>query len=177
MKRITEPNMYLIGDRHYVELTPGLECVHPDMYVAEKINVNVWVAISASATTAIKEALDTQDYSGPVSATEIKIFRAMLNRDAIQAKLKTQILNGKTWHLFSLNFTASAKAKDALDYLAANRAGHFVIIGAWKWDGEQVTKAGEIVYPLHPQTVGFMPNGVLEDIQLLQGQQPRQFTP
>ena len=177
MKRITAPSLYLIDDRHYIDLQPGQECVHPDSYTAPKINVNVWVAISATATTAIKKALDTQDYAGPVSATEIKIFRAMLNRDVIQAKLKTQSLNGKTWHLFSLNFTASAKAKQALDYLAANRAGHFVILGAWRWDGTQVTKAGgDVMYPIHPKLVGFMPSGELEDVQLLQGQEPRRFT-
>ena len=177
MKRLTTPYLYYIGDLHYVNLLDYQECVYPDSFTAPKIDVNVWVAISATATRAIKKALDTENYTGPVSATEIRIFRAMLDRDVVQGKLKTQALNGKKWYLFSLNFVASTKAKQALDYLAANRAGNFVILGAWKWNGQQVTKTnGPIMYPLHPKLVGFMPANKLVDIQLLQGQQPRRFT-
>ncbi|GAG22187.1 unnamed protein product, partial [marine sediment metagenome] len=173
MQRITTPHLYFIGGLHYVELTPGLECVHPDIYPAENINVNVWLALSTAARDAVVEALDTPagEYTGPVTETEIKIFRAMLNRADVQKLFKTPTMAGKTWHLFSLNFTASAKAQTALDYVAANRPGHFVILGAWRWNGTNI--AG---YEPHAQLVQFMPADVLADVDLRQSQQPRQFT-
>ena len=172
--------------------------------------VNVWVAISATAQTQVKARLthdfDSGDYTGPVTDTEAKIFRRMADRATVQRMFKTPTLGGKQWNIYSLYFEASKKARDAFDFLAANRANHFVIVGAWHWDGRQVGTQWELdqdgertgnttgtpLYPIHARLIDFMPdepildqNGDitgwnpasgLSDINLIQGQAPRRFT-
>ena len=170
------------------------------------MNVNVWLAISASGTTAIRTRLTTadEDYAGPITKTEHRIFRRMADFVTVERLFKKPTIGGKKWHLFSLNFTATRNAKTALDWIAANRPGHFVIVGAWHWDGRQVGTQWEIVddertgntigtptYPIHPQLLKFMPDiierdedgnvisttpaAVLTDVNLIQGQDPRRF--
>lgn len=171
---------------------------------------NVWLAISSTATTAIRERLQWDpaqgDYNGPVTDTEHKIFDRMADFVTVERMFKRPTVVGKVWHLFSLNFRGSAKAKDALDFIAANRPGHFVIVGAWWWDGRQVGTEWELdqdgvptgsitgmpMYPIHPQTIKFMPDiveydedgnvisttpaTVVTDVNLIQGQKDRRFT-
>lgn len=142
--------------------------------------VNVWVALSDAAFNAVRARLNTpeDEYQGPVTDTEAVIFRRMADFVAVNSMFLTPTIGGKKWHLFSLNFEASATAKTALDWVAANHPSDFVIGGAWNWDGSQVTNGqGTALYPPHPRLTDFMPNGVLADINLIQGQAPRDFGP
>ena len=155
-------------------------------------NVSVWVAISSTGTAAIRERLEWDEstqgaYTGAVTDTEHKIFRRMQNFAQRERMFKKPTIAGKVWHLFELDFDATAKAQAAIDFIVANRPNHFVILGAWKWDGSQI--AG---YEPHAQLIKFMPdiitrdeNGdiistdpatVLTDVHLIQGQSPRVFT-
>ena len=107
------------------------------------MKVNVLVAISATGTTAIRERLswneETQgEYSGVISKTEHAIFKKMHDVAIVQSRFRKPTIAGKSWRMFSLNFEASNKAKEALDWIAENRAGHFYIMGAWWYDGRQV---------------------------------------
>ena len=170
------------------------------------MSVNVWAAISSTGTAEIRQALTDDEYSGPVTDTEQKIFRRMADFATVERMFKKPTVAGKVWHLFSLNFDGTTKARDALDWLEANRANHFVIVGAWWWDGRQVgtqwetdqdgnrtgNTTGTPLYPIHPRLIDFMPddpvydgNGdltgyqaatQLTDVNLIQGQAPRRFT-
>jgi len=157
--------------------------------------VNVLIAISASGTTAIRECLtwDSEEpYNGTITDLEHKIFQRMADFVTVERMWKRPTVAGKKWHLFSLSFKGSAKAKDALDWIADNRAGHFVILGAWNWDtGLQVgldfdlddgnriddqiydeeipnqepiwRTTGTAVYPQHAQLIKFMPDIIERD--------------
>lgn len=174
------------------------------------MNVNVWIVMSATATSVIRTRLlwdeETQgEYTGPVTNTEYLIFRKMAHFSNVERMFKRPTIAGKKRHLFSLNFTASAKAQNALDYIAANRPNHFIIVGAWFWDSRQVGTQWELdidgertgntvgtpLYPIHSKLIDFMPDiiehdsdgnvisttpaTVVTDVNLLQGQAPRKF--
>ena len=99
--------------------------------------VNVLIAISSTARTLIRERLmwdSEEEYTGPVTDLEYKIFRRMADLRQTENMWKTPTIAGKTWRLFSLSFDASAQAKTALDWIAANRANHFHILGAYRHD-------------------------------------------
>ena len=161
------------------------------------MKVSVWVAISATGTTAIRERLswneETQgEYSGTITDTEHKIFQKMHDVATVQAMFKKPTIAGKSWRIFSLNFEASSKAKEALDWIAENRTGHFYVMGAWWYDGRQVgTKfvydeegiqqfdeviedeivisstpqtTGTPVYPVHNRLIDFMPDRLVDEL-------------
>ena len=100
------------------------------------MNINVWMLMSASATTLIRTRLEWDEeqrgeYRGPVGRIENSIFRTMAHFENVERKFKRPTITGRQRHLFSLNFTSEDKAQEALDHIAANRAGHFIIGGAW----------------------------------------------
>ena len=144
------------------------------------MNLNIFIALSSSAKNAVNTRLNYEgdDYSGPVSDTEYKIFKRMADHATVQKFFKTPTFAGKTWTLFSLTFdNPNQKLQAALDYLAANRTGHFVIAGAWWWDGRQAGTqftydvdgnitgtSGTPTYPIPVQLLGFMPDIVEYDI-------------
>ena len=173
--------------------------------------VNVWLAMSATATNAIRTRLqwnaeEQGEYTGPVTDTEYRIFLKMADFVTVERMFKRPIIDGKRRHLFTLNFAATAKARTALEYIEANRPGHFNIAGAWWWDSRQIGTQWELdaegnrtgnttgtpLYPLHARLLDFMPDivehdsdgniisttaaTVLVDVNLVQGQEPRRFT-
>jgi hypothetical protein len=78
------------------------------------------------------------DYSGPMDETTYKVLTKMYDIDNVQSMFKTTTAGGKTYTLFSLYLVGSAKAKAAIDEMTAKWPGHFIVIGAWRWDGRQV---------------------------------------
>ena len=174
------------------------------------MNVNVWLGMSASVTSDIRTRLLWDEerqgkYAGPVADVEQRIFRTMAHFANVERKFKRPTITGRRRHLFSLNFTSEAKANEALDQIAARRAGQFIIGGAWFWDGRQLGTEWELnedgerteatvgvpTYPLHPRLIDFMPDiverdedgnvisttpaTVLTDVNLIQGQKERRF--
>ena len=159
------------------------------------ITVNVWIAMSQQALNEYKDArLLKKDYTGPMDALTFDTLHRMADTDNVQAMFKRVPADGKEYTLFSLYLPASAEAKTRIDHIAEQWLGHFIVIGAWNWDGTQVEIAGQIVYPVHAQAWRLMPdvieydvggnetsrtaatsNSDLRDINLLQGQSPRDF--
>jgi len=174
--------------------------------------VNLWIALSSAAKTAVNTRLNWNEekdgvYSGPVGDKEARIFRAMADMTIVQNMqnmFRAGTFAGKTWTLYSVYPESSMKAKQAVDWLAANRTNVFKVVGAWHWDGRQVGADWEVVEgertgnitgtPLYPiptaQLLKIMPTikvyaedgshaetepTELSDTNLLLGQAPRVF--
>lgn len=156
------------------------------------MNINGLIALSATAKTAVNERLNWDvesqgEYRGEVSDAEYDIFRRVAHHAVVSEMFKTPTFTGKTWFLFSLTFAdPNGKLQAAVDYLVANRNNHFKIIGVWWWDGRQfgtqwtdetqTETMGTPTYPIAAQALDFMPDEVLADVNLLQGQKPRRWT-
>ena len=176
--------------------------------------VNIWIALTTAAKNAVNTRLNWDDeqgeYSGNVSDTEYKIFRRFQQHNVRQRMFRPATIGGKTWHVYLLDFNLSGskagRLQDALDFLEANRAGKFLVVGAWHWDGRQVGTQWEVVdgertgettgTPMYPlpstnQLLKIMPTiktwdeqgnmtesnpTEVTDINLIQGQSPRRFT-
>ncbi len=145
------------------------------------MNVNVWVVMTATATSVIRTRLlwdeeeqgeEQSEYTGPVTDIEHRIFQKMAHYRNVEAKFKRPTIAGEKRHLFSLNFRGTTKAKAALDYIEANRPGHVIVVAAWWWDSRQVGTQWELdqdgertgnttgtpTYPIHPRVIDFMPD-------------------
>ena len=115
--------------------------------------VNIWIALTTAAKNAVNTRLNWDDeqgeYSGNVSDTEYKIFRRFQQHNVRQRMFRPATIGGKTWHVYLLDFNLSGskagRLQDALDFLEANRAGKFLVVGAWHWDGRQVGTQWEVV--------------------------------
>ena len=137
----------------------------------------------------------------------VKIFRKMAHFAVVERMWKTPTIGGKKRFLFSINLTASKKAKAAIDYLLAEYPNQIAVGGAWFFDGRQAGTRWQIAdgertgnvtgtptYPINEtQLLKFMPDIierdqdgnvtsttpslVLTDVNLLQGQNPRRFEP
>jgi hypothetical protein len=150
--------------------------------------INIWLAISDNAQSAIRERLATKgEYTGPVPDKAAKIFRKMADHATVLRLFRKPTLSGKVWNLWSVYIEGSQAAQDAIDYLATEYGTHFQVAGAWDYD-----TGAQIIAP-HPKLLQFMPTiktfshdelptligeaepTVLTDVNLLQGQAPRQF--
>lgn len=153
--------------------------------------VNLWVGLSTAAQNAVKERVewdeDTQGaYTGPVTDTTLQIFNKMHDHATVQKLFKVPNIAGKDWHLWSVYLNGSQAAANAITYLTGQYPNDFVVGGAWNYD------TGAQLVSLHPQLIQFMPdewtydaNGnpisstpatILSDVNLLQGQAPRDLT-
>ena len=161
-------------------------------------HVNVWIVLTQAAVDTLRPLLDDEDYNGQ-HLTAVKIFRKMIDYAAVEKMFKSPTLGGTKYNLFSVTFNdvsggAAQKVQEAFDHLEANYPNQFEVVGAWKWNGQQVmdnTASPAVpLYPLHPQLVKFMPDvwseatspgqyvaaTVLTDVNLIQGQAHRDFS-
>jgi hypothetical protein len=159
-------------------------------------NVNLWLAMSQQAVDAYKAYPDS-----PMDERTHLVLSKMHDENVVRGLFPPVTVGSKTYRLFSLYFHASEAAKEAIDTMTELWPGHFIVIGAWWFDGRQVgTKmeddvlVGDPVYPVHAQAYRFMrdkvthdedgnvtsttpptSNNDLEDVNLLLGQSPRTF--
>lgn len=154
--------------------------------------VNVWIAVRDDAQAAIATRLawdeDAQgEYAGPVTDRTARLFRKMFDRATVQNLFKAAAIAGRDYSLWSVYFDESAnvlqKIQDELDAVASAYPNHIVIAGAWDMDGGQVGG-----YTPHARLIDFMPDErdadgeiigpaqQVTDVNLLQGQQPRDFS-
>jgi hypothetical protein len=162
------------------------------------MNINIWIVLTETAKDTLRPLLDDPTYDGP-HLTAVKIFRRMIDIATVERMFKSPTLGGTKYFLYSVTFNdigggGAQKLQDALEYLEANYPAQFEVVGAWLWDGRQVGTqwvdpedhsqgtTGTPLYPIHPQLIQFMPDvggapaTELADVNLVQGQSPRQFT-
>ena len=150
---------------------------------------NVWIVIADEVLEQIKDHIGDPEYDGLL----INLVR-FLNRQAdyrtTSKKWKRPTIAGKVRVLFSVNYGQNddlAEIKAAIDELSAELGTDFGVAGAWWWTGIQPTEEGLSMYPInHVQLLKFMPdvwdNGVLvpatvlANVNIIQGQAPRDFT-
>lgn len=141
--------------------------------------VNVWIALRDDAQAAIKERLNADDsgtlYSGPVDDRTAKLFHRMVDRNNVQRLFNIATAGGRQYTLWSITFDEPGnvlqKIKDEIDRLATEYPNRFIVAGAWNWDGSQI-----VDYPPDPRLDRFMPGGVVQDVNLIFGQSPRDFS-
>jgi len=120
---------------------------------------------------------DEENYSGPMDALTYKVLTKMADTDTVQRLFKTVTAGGKTYTLFSLYLVGSAKVQDAIDEMTAKWPTHFIVVGAWHFDGRQVGTQWELdeegeptggvtgtpVYPIPATAYRIMPDTVTYD--------------
>ena len=84
------------------------------------------------------------DYSGPMDETTYKILTRMHDIDTVQGMFKTTTAGGKTYTLFSLYPAGTAKAQETIDDMTAKWPAHFIVVGAWHFDGRQAGTQWEL---------------------------------
>jgi len=78
---------------------------------------------------------------------------------------------GRTWQLWSIYYPTKAETDAAVAALASNNPGRTKELGQWDY------ATGAQTENQYPQLQRYMPDGVtLEDVNVLAGQSPRQFT-
>ncbi len=137
--------------------------------------VDVWIAFSSQSLSEFKSrrSMETSSdmYSGPLDDATYKTMCLMTDIDNLQKMTRAATTGGKTYTLFSIVIRGNlSKAKEAIDSLTDKWPGHFIVLGAWRWDtGEQVSEQ----YPLHAQAWKFMPT---RDVYAITREQPREVT-
>lgn len=148
-------------------------------------DVNVWLAMSQQALDQYR-AKRTQgdEYSGPMDDLTYKILDKMSDTDVVQGMFKKPTIGGKTYHLFSLYLSGSARVAQALDYITEKWPGHIIALGVWWMDGRQAgteftysdpdPETGEVVvtgvtgtpvYPIPAAAWRIMPDTVTYDAE------------
>ena len=155
---------------------------------------NIWLSVSDAAQAVIIESIDWPEdtpYTGPLRPRSRRLFTYM-DDHATRRKLFTKpVLQGITYNLWSLEFDDEKETLqavgDELDYLMGQYPAQIAVCGAWRWDGQQIRNLGIAVYPIPSWLWRFLPdpmrdgtsptsNDDLHDVNLLQGQYPRDFT-
>jgi len=162
--------------------------------------INAWIALRGDVYPFIQASLNVGEPISPVKEREYKIFKAMHDRVVVQNMFKIPTIGGNAYYAYSIYFKSNVAsvAKTELDYLATEYPSQFFILGAWMKDGRQAgikkDGAGTPIYPIHANAWRIMPdvivhdedgtvvsttpatsNADLRDINLLAGQEPRNF--
>jgi len=157
--------------------------------------VNIWLAISDAAQDVVIEYLtwpEDQEYTGPLRPRSQRLFSYMQDESTRRRLFTKPTLQGTVYNLWSIEFVEDSRdtlqaIRDELDHLIATYPNQIAVCGAWKWNGEQVTSDGNPIYPIPDYLWQFLPNPLpdgtvptsnadLQDVNLLFGQSPRDFT-
>lgn len=106
-----------------------------------------------------------------------ELFEGFLESDTTENFLEQWQAAGRVYKIWSVYATKPERTplvRSDLDMLSAAHWKDFSVMGAWSWDGSHV--GNPPWYPIPPELINFMPNDVLEDVHLLVGQSPRDFS-
>ena len=157
--------------------------------------INIWLVLSDQAQNIVIESLrwdeETQgEYAGPLRRRSRRLFEYMQD-DTTRSRLFKPWTNPQgTFHLWSIDFDDEKDTlqlvRDEIDFLIATYPNQIQVVGAWHFeDGAQVGTrgGGDPIYPIPnwlwrfmPDSVGAASNADLNDINLLYGQSPRDFS-
>ena len=160
--------------------------------------VNIWLGVSDAAQDVIVEGLrwdeETQGpYSGPLTRPQRRVFEYMQDEASRRRLFTKPTLAGTVYNLWSIDFYDEMETlqaiRDEIDGLIAQYPNQISILGAWHWEGDQVGTrgGGDPLYPLPAFLWRFLPdplpdgtipasNADLQDVNLLFGQSPRDFS-
>jgi len=161
---------------------------------------NIWLGVSATAKAEYKDRRDNPEtYSGSMDDQTFNILSRIHDSDNVEKFFKNPTVGAHVRTMFSTY--PQTNVQESLDYLEAQWPGHFVVAGAWHWDGRQIGTqwvdeedhslgtTGTPTYPINESVLlQFMPdvwNGddpptysaptELTDVNLLMGQAKRWF--
>lgn len=149
--------------------------------------INVWIAVSTAAKDAIVESLRWDEeaqgsYTGPLRNRSRRLFEYMQDETSRRKLFATPTLQGTVYHLFSVDFVDDGETlrlvQDEIDYLVSQYPNQIAVLGAWRKDGSQVSgySIPNYLWRFMPAKIGATSNADLQDINLLFGQSPRDFS-
>ena len=150
--------------------------------------VNLWLVLSEQAQTRALESVrwdeESQgEYNGPLTNRQRRLFNYFADGDVVRQRFSSPTLQGRVANLWSLTFDEARDTLQAIqseiDTLLATYPNNIAVIGAWNFrTGEQV---GGYTIPnwawrMMPADIGATSNADLQDINLIFGQAPRDFS-
>ncbi len=152
---------------------------------------NLWLGTSQNVVDIAVESLnwdeETQgEYTGPLRNRSRMLFELMQDARNREAQFAKPVFGGTTFRMWSLDFEETVErmllVEAEIIHLEGEYPGELDIVGAWKWNGNQVGGNNTPRHSIHNQAWQFMPawvgatsNADLQDINLLLGQAPRNF--
>ena len=96
----------------------------------------------------------------------------------IPGLFKTRTQGPRSWQLYSLLYDVATvpEFEQAVELFKSENPAQTDVLGAWNWDGSQVTDHNVPLYPIPGKLSAFMPDTTLEDVNLYFGQAPRDFS-
>ena len=162
--------------------------------------INIWLALSDQAQDIVIESLRWDEeaqgpYTGPLRNRSRRLFEYMQDNTTRRRLFKPWTNPQGTFHLWSIDFDDEKEAlqlvRDEIDFLMTEYPNQISVLGAWRLDGRQAganydqdgNRTSEATYPIPnflwrfmPDSVGATSNADLQDINLLYGQTPRDFS-
>ncbi len=153
---------------------------------------NIWLAISDAAQDVVIESLEWPEdtpYTGPLRPRSRRLFEYMDDQATRRRLFTKPTLQGTVYNLWSIEFDDDKEdlqlVRDELDFLIGQYPDQIAIMGAWRWNGNQIGVPP--IYPIPNYLWRFLPdplpdgtspssNADLVDVNLLFGQSPRDFS-
>ena len=160
--------------------------------------VNFWLIISDAAQDIVLEFLnwpEDSEYTGPLRPQSQRLFLYM-DDHATRRQLfaKGVVLQSITYNMWNFELRDTGEVlnavRDEIDYLIGEYPNQLQVIGSWRWNGNQF--GDPPFYPIPDWAWKFMPpryeddgtlspdqpssNDDLIDVNLVQGQHPREFS-
>ncbi len=153
---------------------------------------NLWLGTSQNVVDIAIESLQWDEetdgpYTGVLRNRSRRLFELMQDARNREAQFAKPVFGGTTFRMWSLDFEETSEymllVEEEIIHLETQFPGELDIVGAWRWNGNQVGGNSTPRHPIHSQAWQFMPawvgaisNADLQDINLILGQSPRDFT-
>lgn len=117
--------------------------------------VNLWIALSDQGLTEFRaKRQDPDGYDGPLDDDTYEVLDKMADQEVVRGLFASPTIGGKTYNLFSVYLPGTARVAKAIDDLTTNWPNHFIVIGAWWFDGRQAGTEWEIDEDEQSETYG-----------------------
>jgi hypothetical protein len=108
---------------------------------------NIWLGVSDTAKAEFKLINESFEeggapYVGPMDDKTFRILGHMHDANVVVEMFKHPTLGPHVRSLFSLY--PHTNVSGSLDYLEEQWPGHFIVAGAWQWDGRQIGTQWEL---------------------------------
>ena len=132
--------------------------------------INVWIEIR-----------DDFDFTSETNQATLALCGDIA---VIPGLYKNRVQGPHSWQLYSLLYDVETRQEfeQAVELFKSENPGQADVLGAWNWDGSQVTDNNVPLYPIPGKLSNFMPDdaegnpdSTLRDVNLYAGQSPRVF--
>lgn len=134
--------------------------------------VNVWLGIPEDDHNELNNRRGTEDNVGPAAA----FVDGQLDPDVVQPMYAVRTSGPQSWHLWSVILDERDGAINAQVNAFRQEFPGTQMLGAWLPDGSQLLDdQGQVMYDIPDTLDQYMPDGIITDVNLPFGWQPREF--